>query len=60
MLLAPFDVKFVPQKVVKGQAIVDFLMAHPCPNNKELPYDLPDDEVVLVEIKSWQLNFNDP
>jgi len=58
MLLAPFDIKFMPQKAVKGQAIVDFRVAHPCPDNKELPDDLPDDEVMLVEIKTWQLYFD--
>ena len=53
MLLAPFDTKFIPQEVVKGQAIADFLAAHPCLDNEELHDDLPDDEVMLVETKSW-------
>ena len=48
MLLAPFDIKLMPQKAVKGQAIADFLAAHPC----------PDDEVMLAEIKTWQLYFD--
>ena len=52
MLLAYFDIKFMPQKAVKGQAIADFLAAHPCLDNEELPDDLPDDEVMLVEIKT--------
>ena len=52
MLLAPFDIKFMPQKAVKGQAIADFLAAHPCLDNEELPDDLPDDEVMLAEIKT--------
>ena len=42
----------MPQKVVKGQAIADFLAAHMCPNNEEQPYDLPDDEVMLIETRS--------
>jgi len=58
MLLAPFDIKFVPQKAVKGQAIADFLAVQPCPDNEELPDDLPDDRVMLVETKSWQLDFD--
>ena len=58
MLLAPFDIKFMPQKAVKGQAIADFLAAHPCPDNEELPDDLPDEEVMLAEIKTWQLYFD--
>jgi len=52
ILLAAFDIKFMPRKAVKGQAIADFLAAHPCLDNEELPDDLPDDEVMLVEIKT--------
>jgi len=51
MLLAPFGIKFIPQKAVKGQAIADFLAAYPYTNNEELPDDLPDDKVMLAEIK---------
>jgi len=58
MLLAPFDIKFMPQKAVKGQAIANFLATHPCPDNEELVDDLPDDEVMLAEIKTWQLYFD--
>jgi len=52
MFFAPFDLKFMPQKVVKGQAITDFLAAHPCPGNDELTDDLLDEEVMLAEIKT--------
>ena len=38
-LLAPFDIKFMLQKAVKGQAITDFLAAHLCTDNEELPDD---------------------
>ena len=58
MLLPPFDIKFVPQKGVKEKVIVDFLAAHPCPDNEKLPDDLADEGVMLVETKSWQLNFD--
>jgi len=58
MLLAPFDIKFVPQKAVKGQAIADFLTTHLCSDKEELPNDLPDDRVMLVKTKSWQLYFD--
>jgi len=56
--LAPFDVKFIPQKAVKGQAIADFLVAHPYTNNEELPNGLPDDKVMLAEIQTWKLYFD--
>jgi len=52
MLLAPFDIKLMPQKAVKGQAIADFIAAHSCTDNEELPNDLSDDEVMLAEIKT--------
>jgi len=52
ILLASFDIKFISQKTVKGQTIVDFLVAHPCPENEELPDDLLDDEVMLAEIET--------
>jgi len=55
ILLASFDIKFIPQKTVKGQALADFLAAHLCLDNEELPDDLPDNEVMLVEIKTYQL-----
>ena len=58
MLLAPFDIKFMPQKAVKGRVIVDFLAAHPCPDNDELPDELPDDGVMIIKTKSWQLYFD--
>jgi len=58
MLFAPFDIKFTPQKAVKGQVIANFLAAHPCPDSDELLDDLPDDGVMLVEIKPWQLYFD--
>jgi len=51
--LAPFDIKFVPQKAVKGQLIANFLVAYPCPDNEELLNDLLDEGVMLVEIKLW-------
>jgi len=48
----------MPQKAVKGQAIVDFLAAHPCADNEELPNDLPEDKVMPAKIKAWQLYFD--
>ncbi|CAL2257468.1 unnamed protein product [Prunus armeniaca] len=31
LLLFKFEIKFMPQKVIKGQALVDFLAVHPTP-----------------------------
>jgi len=51
MLLAPFDIKFMPQKAVKGQAIADFLGTHPCSDNEELPYDKQIMKLCLLKLK---------
>lgn len=45
MFLSQFDIVFVPQKAVKGQALANFLAAHPIPNNFPIDDDLPDEEV---------------
>ena len=34
---------FVPQKTVKGQALAEFLAAHPIPENSKLHEDIPDE-----------------
>ncbi|XP_024027419.1 uncharacterized protein LOC112093376 [Morus notabilis] len=43
---------------LKGQALADFLAAHPIPHNMELPDDLPDEEVFATEMSFWQLYFD--
>ena len=52
---------FVPQKAVKGQVLVDFLAAHPVPENSKLHEDIPD-EVFESNITSgdevWQMFFD--
>ncbi|XP_062099706.1 uncharacterized protein LOC133805538 [Humulus lupulus] len=58
MILSEFEINFVPQKAIKGQALADFLVAHPIPDNMELREDLPDEEVFTVETSSWQLFFD--
>jgi len=54
----------MPQKVIKGQAVVDFLANYPLPGTSKLYDDLPDEiiEVNLVKASSeeqvWQLFFD--
>ncbi|KAK2976716.1 hypothetical protein RJ640_013972 [Escallonia rubra] len=43
VILHQFNIKYVPQKAVKGQALVDFLAAHPVPDYSPLILDLPDE-----------------
>ena len=56
--------QFLPQKAVKGQAVVDFLAEHPDLRATKLYEDLPDevDEVCLTQTsfegQVWQLFFD--
>ncbi|XP_062094067.1 uncharacterized protein LOC133800111 [Humulus lupulus] len=58
MILSEFEINFVPQKAIEGQALADFLAAHPISDNMELREDLPDEEVFTIETSSWQLFFD--
>ncbi|GLT26704.1 hypothetical protein SLA2020_017500 [Shorea laevis] len=59
LLLSEFEIIYVPQKVVKGQALADFLADHPIPVEWELSEDLPDEEVFFVDVlPSWELYFD--
>ena len=59
VLMMEFDITFVPQKAVKGQALADFLAAHPVPDNSPLITDLPDEEVFTAELEApWGLYFD--
>ncbi|XP_038904440.1 uncharacterized protein LOC120090803 [Benincasa hispida] len=53
-MLQQYDIVYVPQRVVKGQALADFLADHPIPSNWELSEDLSDDEVLF----RWVMFFN--
>ena len=52
---------FVPQKVIKGQALADFLVTHPVLETSKLHEDIPD-EVIEANMTSsddvWQMFFN--
>ncbi|XP_038687483.1 uncharacterized protein LOC119986862 [Tripterygium wilfordii] len=59
LLLSEFDITFVPQKAIKGQALADFLTDHPIPVEWELPEEFPDEEVFFTDvIPSWKLFFD--
>lgn len=45
-----FNITFVPQKAMKGQALVEFLAAHPVPDDLPLITGLPDEEVFPTEL----------
>ena len=59
VILQQYDIVYVPQKAVKGQALADFLANHPIPSDWELCEDLPDEEVFYAEImEPWTMYFD--
>ncbi|XP_015158987.1 uncharacterized protein [Solanum tuberosum] len=54
-----FEIVYILQKVVKGQALADFLVDHPIPDDWELIDDLPDEDAMSNEIQPpWKMYFN--
>ncbi|XP_020598333.1 uncharacterized protein LOC110037933, partial [Phalaenopsis equestris] len=61
MILLQFDITFVPLRTVKGQVLADFLAAHPLPAESPLNDDLPDEQIMSLEIPNiqrWELYFD--
>ncbi|XP_020675309.2 uncharacterized protein LOC110094419, partial [Dendrobium catenatum] len=61
MILLQFDITFVPQRAVKGQALVDFPASHPIPADSPLNDDLSDELVMSVEEQespTWEFYFD--
>jgi hypothetical protein len=60
MFLSQFDIVFVPQKAVKGQALANFLAAHPIPDDFPIDDDLPDEVVLTTTVSksTWQMYFD--
>ncbi|KAK2990335.1 hypothetical protein RJ640_003607 [Escallonia rubra] len=50
LALIEYNLTYVPQKAVKGQALADFLANHPCNN--------PEDGVIYVGIAPWKMTFD--
>ena len=48
LLLSQYDMIFIPQKVIKGQALAEFLAAHPVPEYSKLYEDIPDEVFELI------------
>ena len=51
VMLQQYDIVYIPQKVVKGQALADFLANHPISSDWKLCEDLLDVEVFMS--KAW-------
>ncbi|XP_074313812.1 uncharacterized protein LOC141649007 [Silene latifolia] len=59
MLLKKYDLVFVPQKAMKGQAIADLLADPLVPAKWEIPDDLAGEEIFYVDVlPPWQMYFD--
>ncbi|KAL0358270.1 UNVERIFIED_CONTAM: hypothetical protein Sangu_0676400 [Sesamum angustifolium] len=57
--LQQFEITYVPQKAVKGHVLADFLADHPMPAEWELSDDLPDEDVLVIEVTPpWKMYFD--
>ena len=54
ILLSQYEMRFLPQKAVKGQAVAKFLAEHSDPRATELYEDLPDK---VAEVCQTQMSF---
>ena len=54
ILLSQYEMCFLPQKAVKGQAVADFLAERPDPRATKLYEDLPDE---VAEVYLNQTSF---
>ena len=53
LALVEFNLLYVPQKVVKGQALVDFLADHPCDDMLEI------EKAQYAALVPWKFYFDD-
>ncbi|KAG9446513.1 hypothetical protein H6P81_012641 [Aristolochia fimbriata] len=59
LLLSEFEINFVPQRAIKGQALANFLADHPVLAEWELTEEFPDEEIFLGEVlPPWEMYFN--
>ncbi|KAK4390342.1 Retrovirus-related Pol polyprotein from transposon [Sesamum angolense] len=54
-----YEINYVFQKAVKGQALANFLADHPMPIEWEMSDDFPDDDILSIEILlAWTMLFD--
>ncbi|KAI0519706.1 hypothetical protein KFK09_007165 [Dendrobium nobile] len=61
MILLQFEITFIPLRAVKGQAVADFLAAHPLPAESPLNDDLPDEQIMSLKEPNnqvWEMYFD--
>jgi RNase H-like domain found in reverse transcriptase/Reverse transcriptase-like len=60
IILTEFDITYTPQKAIKGQALADFLAAHPIQDDSPLKCDFSNEEILHIEEGNpiWELYFD--
>ena len=59
VLLQQYDLAYVPQKAIKGQALADFLADHPVLSDWEFSNDFLDEDVFYIEVMPpWMMFFD--
>ena len=59
MAFQEFEIAYVSQKAIKGQALANFLADHPIPADWELSDDFPDEDVLYTEVlPPWMMFFD--
>ncbi|XP_011620455.1 uncharacterized protein LOC105420039 [Amborella trichopoda] len=58
MLQSEFDIEYVTEKSVKGQAISDNLAKHALPDYIPIKTDLPHEDLFVIEDPTWELYFD--
>nr|XP_016435310.1 PREDICTED: uncharacterized protein LOC107761586 [Nicotiana tabacum] len=54
-----FEIVYIPQKAVKGQALADFLADHPIPDDWKLTDELLDEDTMVIEVQPpWKMYFD--
>ena len=56
ILLSQYEMQFMPQKAIKGQALADFLADHPVLESSKLYKDIPDE---IAEACMTQMSFEE-
>ncbi|XP_058075752.1 uncharacterized protein LOC131224233 [Magnolia sinica] len=59
LLLSEYAITYEPAKAVKGQAVTDFLAAHPVTDCEAILDNFPNDQVMMTKLpKAWQMFFD--
>ncbi|XP_070013118.1 uncharacterized protein [Nicotiana sylvestris] len=53
-----FEIMYIPQQAIKGQALANFLADHPILDDWELTDELPDEDAMVIEVQPpWKMYF---